>query len=103
MLEGCVPVNMSAPSLYNGIIGEFATQAEKDYLFSTSVFTTTFTQEVVSAYVSGNLFELPAGSVGAVVGVEMRKDEIISDPDPIRDLVYFLDLRLMVVQEVIRC
>lgn len=85
VLEGCVPVNMSAPSLYNGIIGEFATQAEKNYLFSTSVFTTTFTQEVVSAYVSGNLFELPAGSVGAVVGVEMRKDEIISDPDPIRD------------------
>ena len=31
--DGCVSIDMFAPSLYNGIIGEFATQAERDYLF----------------------------------------------------------------------
>ena len=30
---GCVAVNMYAPSLYEGVVGDFATQAERDYLF----------------------------------------------------------------------
>ena len=44
--DGCVAVNMFAPSLYNGIIGEFADQAERDYLFDTSVFDTEIIQTI---------------------------------------------------------
>ena len=85
VLTGCVPVNMFAPSLYGTIIGDFGTDAEKDYLFSTSVFSTDFNQTVLSGYVSGTMGEVQGGSVGAVFGVEFREDEIISIPDSIRD------------------
>jgi iron complex outermembrane receptor protein len=85
VLVGCVPVNMFAPSLYNGIIGSFETQAEKDYLWYESVFNTTFDQQVMSAYATGTIGEAQGGAIGAVVGFELREDEIISTPDTIRD------------------
>ena len=89
VLVGCVPVNMFAPSLYNGIIGNFATQAEKDYLWYESVFNTTFDQQVISAFATGTVAEAPGGSIGAVVGFEIREDEIISTPDTVRDAGLF--------------
>lgn len=85
VLEGCVAVDMFAPSLYNGVIGEFADQTQKDYVWGQSVFTTDFNQTVLSGYVTGTIAEVQGGSVGAVFGVEMREDEIISIPDAIRD------------------
>ena len=85
VLDGCVPVNLFAASLYNTIIGDFGTQAERDYLFSESVYNTEFTQTVYSAFVSGTAFELPAGPVGMVAGAEVRIDKIVSNPDAIRD------------------
>ena len=85
VLIGCVPVNMFAPSLYNGIIGSFGTQAEKDYLWYESVFNTSFDQQVMSAYATGTIGEAQGGAIGAVVGFELREDEIISTPDRIRD------------------
>ena len=85
VLAGCVPINLFAPSLYNTIVGDFATQAERDYLFYESVFNTTYTQTVLSAFMSGTVAELPAGSMGMVVGVETRTDEIDSNPDVVRD------------------
>ena len=85
VLAGCVPINLFAPSLYNTVVGDFATQAERDYLFYESVFNTTYTQTVLSAFMSGTVAELPAGSVGMVVGVETRTDEIDSNPDSVRD------------------
>ena len=89
VIAGCVPVNMFAPSLYNTIIGDFATQAERDYLFDTSIFNTTYTQTVLSAFLSGTVMDLPAGSVGMVLGAETRTDEIVSNPDVIRDTGLF--------------
>ena len=79
--EGCVPVNLFARSLYQPIVGDFATSAERDYLFDTRDFATEYRQTVVSYYMTGSLLELPAGAVTAGVGVEFREDQITSTPD----------------------
>ena len=47
-------------------------------------------QTIISAYVTGDLFELPAGSVGFGFGVEHRNDDIASIPDDVaRDGLFF--------------
>jgi len=78
--EGCVPVNLFADSLLGATIGDFETAAERDYLFGNRNFDTTYKQTIFSAFATGNIFELPAGQVAAVVGAEWRKDEINSTP-----------------------
>ncbi len=80
---GCVPVNMFAPSLMGQVVGDFATQAERDYLFDTRDFTTEYTQNIVSAYANGELFSLPGGEVLFGIGAEYRTDEIKSVPDDV--------------------
>lgn len=82
---GCVPVNMYAPSLYpvGEVTGDFGTQAERDYLFDTRDFDTEYEQIVVSAYATGDIFELPAGEVALGLGMEYRIDEIDSIPDAV--------------------
>jgi iron complex outermembrane receptor protein len=81
LTQGCVPVNLFAPSLLGAPIGDFATQAERDYVFGTREFDTTYEQLTLSGFVTGDLFELPAGSVATVLGVEYRKDRIDSNPN----------------------
>ncbi len=79
---GCVPVNLFATSLYlPGPAGDFATQAERDYLFGERTFDTTYEQIVINSFVTGDLFELPAGPLSVVVGAEYREDSIESLPD----------------------
>jgi iron complex outermembrane receptor protein len=79
---GCVPVNMYAPSLYPAeVVGDFATQAERDYLFDSRDFDTEYEQTLISFFMTGDVFELPGGMVAAGVGLEWRKDEIRSIPD----------------------
>ncbi|NCP13726.1 MAG: TonB-dependent receptor plug domain-containing protein [Sphingomonadales bacterium] len=80
LLAGCVPVNLFAPSLFEGLIGDFASQAERDYLFGERDFDTVYEQKIISGYVTGDLFELPAGPVGVVLGAEWREDSIDSQP-----------------------
>ena len=88
---GCVPVNMFAPSLYpEGVVGDFATAAERDYLFDSRDFETEYEQTLISYYMSGNLFELPGGAVAAGIGFDHRTDEIKSIPDEVaRDGLFF--------------
>ncbi|MFU7528859.1 TonB-dependent receptor domain-containing protein [Qipengyuania sp. ASV99] len=81
LLTGCVPVNLFAASLYQGVVGDFATQAERDYLFGVRSFDTTYEQIQLSGFVTGDLIELPAGPVGIVLGAEWREDTIDSQPD----------------------
>ena len=81
LADGCVPVNFFAESVLGSPVGSFATQAETDYLFGVRSFDTTYEQFVVNAFVTGDLFTLPAGPVGAVVGAEFRRDKIDSQPD----------------------
>jgi iron complex outermembrane receptor protein len=84
---GCVPVDMFAPSLYPvGVVtGDFATQAERDYLFDSRDFATEYEQAVGSLYATGDIFELPGGPVAFGIGVETRRDEINSLPDQVAD------------------
>ncbi|MEP0191662.1 MAG: TonB-dependent receptor [Erythrobacter sp.] len=81
LIAGCVPVNLFAPSLLGSAIGDFATQAERDYLFGVRDFDTTIEQVLISAFATGDLFDLPAGPVAGVVGVEFRDDKIDSIPN----------------------
>ncbi len=81
--NGCVPVNMYAPSLYQGLIGDFATQAERDFLFDSRDFKTAIEVSLFSAYFNGSLASWAAGDVLAGFGVEYRVDEIKSVPDDI--------------------
>ncbi len=80
LVAGCVPVNLFAPSVLTGAVGDFASQAERDYLFGSRDFNTIYEQKLVSAYITGDLFELPAGPVGVVLGGEWREDSIDSQP-----------------------
>jgi len=89
---GCVPVNLFASSLYPvGVVtGDFATAAERDYLFDGRNFNTKYEQQIISAYITGDIFELPAGGVGLVLGAEHRNDDIASIPDAVaRDGLFF--------------
>lgn len=87
LTAGCVPVNLFAPSLYGNpgtlstAIGDFATQAERDYLFGERSFNTVYEQKLISGYITGDLFDLPAGPVGVVIGAEWREDSIDSRPN----------------------
>ena len=83
LTEGCVAVNLFAPSVLGQPQGEFASQAERDYVFGDRSFRTTYEQIVWNAFITGDLFELPAGPVGAVVGAEYRRDEINSIANPV--------------------
>ncbi len=73
----CTPVNWFRPQTI--LSGEFS-DAEKAFLFTRDVGNTTYDQTLFGASVNGNLFSLPAGDVGFVFGVEMRKDSIDDIP-----------------------
>ncbi len=87
----CVPVDMFAPSLFvRGGVGDFATAAERNYLFDSRDFDTEYEQTIVSGNMSGDVLELPNGAVMMNVGFEYRKDEINSLPDSVaRDGLFF--------------
>ena len=94
VVNGCVPVDMFAPSLYpigtGSVTGDFATAAERDYLFDSRDFDTEFEQTVFTAYATGDIFDVPAGPVAFGIGAEYRKDEITSLPDDVaRDGLFF--------------
>ena len=79
----CVVVDFFAPSLFSvqGGNKRFATQAEEDFLFGDSINTTEIEQVHVQALFTGDLFDLPAGMVGLVVGGEFREQRISTTND----------------------
>ncbi|WP_444940414.1 TonB-dependent receptor domain-containing protein [Microbulbifer sp. ZKSA004] len=81
--DGCVPINMYAGSLYEGVIGDFATQEERDYVFGTRKFRTEYYQTILSAYASGTVLNLPAGEMVLGLGIEFRNDRIKSIPNDV--------------------
>ena len=82
---GCVPVNMFAPSLYpiSDTVGDFATPGEFNYLIDSRDFDTIYEQTIVSAYATGDIFELQGGDAAIGIGLEWRRDEIDSQPDAV--------------------
>jgi len=90
--DGCVPINMFAPSLYpvGTVVGDFATKAERDYLFDSRDFRTKYKQTLFTVFADGYLFELPGGTAMGGLGFEYRIDDIESLPDDIaRDGLFF--------------
>jgi len=65
---GCVPLNLFG---VGSITPEMA-----DWIRYTPILNPTIQQTNFLAYVSGDLFEMPAGSVGSVFGIEYRKDKM---------------------------
>lgn len=59
--------------------GQF-TDAEKAFLFGVDKGHTDYTQAMVEASVSGDIFRLPAGAVSLAAGVTMRHDHIDDQP-----------------------
>jgi len=82
--NGCVPVNLFAPNIYQEG-GGVLTPAEEAFLFVDRTMETIIKQSMWSGFVTGEAFELPWNSeiVPIVVGAEFRKDEIISNPNDV--------------------
>ena len=80
--DGCVPINLFAPSVYAGLVdNQLATQAEWDYLFAARTFDTKYKQTLLNYYMTGDMFSLPAGTALGGIGFELRRDEIDSIPN----------------------
>jgi iron complex outermembrane receptor protein len=82
----CVVVDWFAPSLFDvdGSTHTFATQEEHDFLFGNVINTTEIKQQHYSALITGELFNMSAGPVGAAFGVEYRENSIDSANDIVR-------------------
>ena len=82
----CVPLN---------IFGEnVASQAALDFVLTDLTNTYTLTQDVINGFVSGdfgNVFELPGGPIGFVLGGEYRKETSTSIVDPLSKQVTDFD------------
>lgn len=71
--DSCAPLNLfgfGSPS-----------QAARDYITTQGMQTSTISQRVITADLSGAIVELPGGAVQAVVGVENRRETSRFDPD----------------------
>ena len=75
----CVDVNWMSPDF---LAGKY-TPEEQAFLFDTETGKTIYKQLAIEGSVSGDLFKLPAGTVGAAFGVAYRRDEINDTPGPI--------------------
>lgn len=75
--NGCVPVNIFG-------VGSISPEAA-DYIRSDTLFDATVKQQVVQAYTTGSLFDLPAGALGFAGGIEYREDSsTLSTDDEVR-------------------
>ena len=72
---GCQPLNLFGQTR--------SSPQAKDYTFGTSVQTTDFTQHVVAANVTGDLFDFGSGPVSVALGGEYRSEEVSGTADPI--------------------
>lgn len=61
------------------LYGDFD-QGTRDFFFGNEVGKTVYKQDTFEAYITGDLFELPAGSVGTAVGISYQTDEIQDTP-----------------------
>jgi outer membrane receptor protein involved in Fe transport len=72
----CVDIPWTDPEFLYGN----RTAEQNDFLFGSDKGTTTYRQQTIEGYVSGDLFELPAGEVGVAIGFQIQKDEIKDTP-----------------------
>jgi iron complex outermembrane receptor protein len=72
----CVDINWYSPEF---MAGQF-TQTERDFLFGNVTGNTVYEQLSLEGYVTGDIFQLPAGPVGAVIGALYQEDSIDDQP-----------------------
>lgn len=75
----CRPLNFWDPTFI--LTGRFSDEADNEYFFPNRITNTVVEQVVYSGYLSGEVFELPAGPIEAVIGGEMREDIIETRTD----------------------
>lgn len=71
---------MDLPWLDPRFLAGDLTPEEREYLYGVDSGNTEYTQTSYEAFVTGDLFELPAGTVGSAFGVHYREDEILDVP-----------------------
>jgi len=76
----CVPIDFLDPDKL--VRGEY-TKEEARFLKGPRSVTTIVEQSIVSAYLTGDLIELPYGTMAGVFGVEFRDDEIVTQSDAV--------------------
>lgn len=72
----CVDIQWLDPNFLAGDIP----QNVKDYLFDVDVGTTEYTQWTVEGFMTGEIFEMPAGSASLAFGAQYQEDEILDTP-----------------------
>ena len=74
----CIDIPWFDPELLRGNISPELTE----FIFGNDVGTTEYTQTALDGFITGDIFELPAGPVGAAFGFHFREDEILDTPGP---------------------
>jgi iron complex outermembrane recepter protein len=72
----CVDIQWFDPDFVYGNIGDDV----KAFLFDTEKGSTVYTQWSVEGFVTGDMFEMPAGSAAGAFGFHYREDEILDTP-----------------------
>lgn len=75
----CVDIQWLDPDFVNGNIPADV----KGYLFDREKGTTEYTQWSVEGFMTGDVFEMPAGTAAMAIGFHYREDEILDTPGPI--------------------
>ena len=75
----CVPLNPFVPSFLN--FGEFATQAENDYVYGFAGVQTRVEQNIAGGFITGQIGSFPnGGPVQVLFGLEGRVDKVRTTP-----------------------
>ncbi len=72
----CVDIPWSDPQFLAGD----TTQEQRDFLFGVDVGNTSYKQQTLEGFITGDLVTFPAGEVGAAFGLQFQKDEIDDVP-----------------------
>jgi iron complex outermembrane receptor protein len=75
----CVDIQWLDP---NFLAGDIPREVE-DYLFDVDRGTTEYTQWSVEGFMTGDIFEMPAGTAAMAIGFHYREDEILDTPGDI--------------------
>jgi iron complex outermembrane receptor protein len=77
-VSSCPTVNWFSAAVLEG---QF-TPEQRAFLFGEETGTTVYTQSMINGVITGDVLELPYGTLAAAVGFEARRDEIDDSPGP---------------------
>ena len=75
----CVDIPWMDPNFLNGDIPADV----QNFLYATEIGHTEYTQWSVEGFMTGDIFEMPAGTAAMAIGFHYREDEILDTPGPI--------------------